>query len=114
MTGVLPLVALGSYTTVVLFVCGLCLSAREGDTPAERHSRGADPPPEVTYDERDQPARTRPSTVDDSRSLIMLVERPAAAYSRGVVQPSTRLQASTGALPLGSHRRGTARCSSSL
>jgi hypothetical protein len=44
MMGVLPLVALGSYTTVVLFVCGLCLSAREGDTPAGRHVRGADTP----------------------------------------------------------------------
>jgi hypothetical protein len=42
--GVLPLVVLGSYTTVVLFVCGLCLSARKGDAPAARHGRGADSP----------------------------------------------------------------------
>jgi hypothetical protein len=49
-----------------------------GRTPRSR--RGF--PPEVAYDKRDQPARPRPSTLDDSQSLIMLVERPTAAYSR--------------------------------
>jgi hypothetical protein len=44
MTGVLPLVLLGFYVIAVLFVCGLCLSAREGDTPAERHVRGTENP----------------------------------------------------------------------
>ena len=42
--GVLPLVVVGLYTIAVMFACGLCLSAREGDTPATRHARGADSP----------------------------------------------------------------------